>query len=126
MALKILTQPNTGKTFRMGRKRSVARGPRLSLRNYLIAGQEPTPPPGGTYATAAAVSLSNIYENDTLGDCVIAAMGHMTMQWSWYATGGKSVVTPTDAQILEAYKALCPAVSGPFIFRVALPSQGIT
>lgn len=110
MALKILTQPNTGKTFRMGRKRSVARGPRLSLRNYLIAGQEPTPPPSGTYATAAAVSLSNIYENDTLGDCVIAAMGHMEGIMTGNANPPPLIFT--NQQIINLYSEIGGYIPG--------------
>jgi hypothetical protein len=47
--------------------------------------------------------------NDTLGDCVPAAMGHMVEQWSTYAG---SPVIPTNAQVLSAYEAIGGYVPG--------------
>ena len=47
-----------------------------------------------------------MFLNDSLGDCVIAAMAHMIMQWSYYASGGSGMYTPTDQQVLAAYEIL--------------------
>lgn len=44
--------------------------------------------------------------NDELGDCVIAAMGHMVQQWSFFATRGAGMVTMSDAEALGAYEAI--------------------
>jgi hypothetical protein len=74
--LKTITNPSTGLTFKMGRKRPVARYPRLSLKNYLMLTM-PAPPSSTDYTAAAAKQLANIYLNDTLGDCVIAGMAHV-------------------------------------------------
>ena len=75
--MKTLTQPSTGKIFKMGRNRPIANGPRLSLKNYLMRTGLPTPPSSCDYTGAAAAELANIYGNDTYGDCVIAGMGHI-------------------------------------------------
>ena len=41
--------------------------------------------------------------NETLGDCTVAAAGHLIMNWTQNAS---SLVTPTDGDILGAYKAI--------------------
>jgi hypothetical protein len=63
--------------FKLGRRRPVARGPRLSLKNYLLRLAAPVAPPTADYSAAAMPELNNIYLNDQLGDCVIAAGYHM-------------------------------------------------
>jgi hypothetical protein len=73
--MKIITDAN-GKTFRMGRNRPVARCPRLSLKNYLTMSL-PAPPVSVGYAADAKSALSQMYLNDSLGDCVIAGMAHV-------------------------------------------------
>lgn len=45
-----------------------------------------------------------MYLNDQLGDCVVAAMGHMIQQWSFYSTGNK--ISVTDQQVLATYEIL--------------------
>ena len=44
--------------------------------------------------------------NDQLGDCVIAAMGHMVQQWTYFSTAGAGMQTMTDAEALAAYEAI--------------------
>jgi hypothetical protein len=44
--------------------------------------------------------------NDQLGDCVIAAMGHIVQQWTYFASGGSAMQTMTDAEALAAYEAI--------------------
>jgi hypothetical protein len=48
--------------------------------------------------------------NDNLGDCTIAAAGHMIEQWTKIASG--SALIPTDAQILKAYEDVGGYVPG--------------
>jgi len=76
MTIKTIHQPGSGRTYKLGRKRPVSRGPRLTLGNYLKRGMAP-PPPACDYTKAATSALSQIYCNDTLGDCVIAGLAHV-------------------------------------------------
>jgi len=109
MSVKTLTHPNNPKqTFRLGRNRPVARCPRFSLRNYLT--REIAPPPATcSYAKPAAKALSNIYMNDTLGDCVIAGIGHVV----GVLTGNAGVpFIYTNEQIVELYGAIGGYIPG--------------
>jgi len=71
-----IEKPISKLAYKVGRKRPVARGPRLSLKNYLNRGI-PGPPPACDYTKAASSALSKTYGNDKLGDCVIAGMAHV-------------------------------------------------
>ena len=68
----------------------------LSISRYL--------PPGLVVPAVVSyeqqVSFWPMMLNDSIGDCVVAAAGHMIQQWTAYA--GREVVL-TDAQILKAY-----------------------
>lgn len=101
--LKLLTHPTTGQTFKMGRRRPVARGPRFSLKNY-IQKSLPAPPAVCNYAPKATAALEQIYLNDTLGDCVIACMAHTEDVLT-----GNAGVTPTiytPQQITKLYSEI--------------------
>ena len=76
MPIKTVHHPASGKTFKLGRKRPVARCPRFALKNYLTRSM-PAPPATCDYTKSAAAALSQMYDNDTLGDCVIAGMAHV-------------------------------------------------
>ena len=69
-------QDETGRTVKMGRRRPVARGLKLSLGNYLMQ-SAPAPPPTVNYQKMAPAALGEMYGNDTLGDCVIAGPAHV-------------------------------------------------
>ena len=63
--------------FKLGRRRPIARCPRLSLANYLTRSL-PAPPPSIDYRAKAASALANVYENQTLeACCVISGMAHV-------------------------------------------------
>jgi len=51
-----------------------------------------------------------MYDNDTLGNCVEAAQGHMIEQWSTYANPPGVVLS--DSQIVQAYTAEAGYVPG--------------
>jgi hypothetical protein len=106
--LKTITHPVTGKTFKMGRRRPVAHGPRLSLKNYLMA-SIPNPPASVDYTQKAKATLANIYENDVLGDCVIAGMAHI----EGVLTGNVGASLGfTSAEITALYSAIGGYVPG--------------
>jgi hypothetical protein len=107
--LKTITHPVTGKTFKMGCRRPVAPCPRLSLKNYLLRTGLPTPPSTIDYSPAAKAELANIYENDALGDCVIAGMGHI--EGVLTGNAGNPLML-TTAQITALYSSIGGYVSG--------------
>jgi hypothetical protein len=90
------------KKLKLGRKRPVARGPRLRLGNYLLRNL-PEPPPSVDYRNFAETSLANPYLNRDLGDCVIAGGGHVRGVTSGGA--GQEVVFSND-QIAQMYSAI--------------------
>jgi hypothetical protein len=79
----------------------------LRLSNYLK--KLPTPPTEVSWVTQVPGPWP-MFLNDTLGTCVIAAMGHMVQQWTFYASGASQVVQNTD--ILKAYRDLSGYVPG--------------
>lgn len=62
------------------------------------------PPPVVDYARPARSALSQVYLNDRLGDCVIAAIAHLVGLFTANSTGVPAVFT--DAQILALYEAI--------------------
>lgn len=101
--MKTLIQTETGRTFKMGRNRPIARGPRFLLKNY-IKSTLPTPPESVSYTPAAATALAQMYDNDTLGDCVIACMGHTEGVFTGNATGTSAILP--NSEIISLYSAI--------------------
>ena len=89
--------------FRLGRRRPVAHCPRLSLGSYLMRSLAP-PPATCDYTPSAASALAQMYGNDTLGDCVIAGMGHVVGVLTGNAGGPPFVYT--SPQIITLYEAI--------------------
>jgi hypothetical protein len=84
--------------------------PRLDVRTLKLSkyiSTLPKPPRGKAYA--AKVPSWPIYLNDKLGDCVIAAAGHMIEQWTAYSG---TEVSPTDNQILAGYEQIGGYIPG--------------
>jgi len=108
MPLKEIFAPHLNRSVKMGRRRPVAFGPRLFLRNYLDA-ELPPVPPTCDFSKPAASALSNLYLNDKLGDCVIAAGYHVV----GVETGNaKNLFTAADKQIVADYGAIGGYVPG--------------
>jgi hypothetical protein len=105
--IKTLTRPD-GRTVRFGRRRPVVAFPRLRLKDYIIGG--PTLPATCSYASSAAQALAQMYLNDTLGDCVIAAVGHVEGVMTGAANPPDLVYT--NAQITALYSGACGYVPG--------------
>jgi hypothetical protein len=59
---------------------------------------------------ASAVSSWPMYLNDSLGDCTIAAIGHMYGAWTQYAGAGEALFS--DAAIQETYSRVGGYVPG--------------
>jgi len=109
MPIKTIEHPVTKRSFKLGRKRPVARCPRLSLKNYLTRNL-PAPPAAADYTKAAAPALAKVYENDTLGDCVIAGMAHVVGVLTGNAGGPPFLYT--DQQIIGLYSAIGGYIPG--------------
>ena len=104
MTIKTVAAPHLGqgRTVKLGRRRPVARGPRLRLAKYLQASLPPGPP-SVNYSPGGQPALSNIYLNDSLGDCVIAGAYHIVAT----ATGNAGrLFTATQEQIVADYSAI--------------------
>jgi len=76
----------------------------LQFKNYRLPEVLPTPPPEISYVVR--VPSWPMLLNDRLGDCVIAAMGHMVQQWTYFASGGAAMQTMTNQEALAAYEAI--------------------
>jgi hypothetical protein len=92
-----------------GRKRPVANYPRLSLKNYLSKSL-PNPPTQWNWRRLAVPSLTEMYLNDQLGDCVIAEMAHSAGVITANASGVP--VLFTGNQIESLYSAIGGYVPG--------------
>jgi hypothetical protein len=102
--MKQIFAPHLGRHVKLGRKRPVARAPRLHLRRYLKEAL-PTPPDSVDYSSKATDCLSNVYKNDALGDCVIAAGYHIIGVETGNADDGAPFIA-TDDQIIADYSAI--------------------
>lgn len=102
MTVKSVYLPHLGRHAKLGRRRPIARGPRLSLRRYLT-GALPRPPARIDYSPAAESALENVYLNDELGDCVIAGGYHIVGTLTGNA--GR-LFTATKEQIIADYSAI--------------------
>lgn len=107
--LKTIAHPVTGKTFKMGRRRPIAPGPRFQFRNY-VKPSLPAPPETCDYTKPALTELANIYENDELGDCVIACMAHL--EGILTADAGVPAASFSNDQITALYSAIGGYVPG--------------
>lgn len=95
-------------SFKLGRKKSIPDRRTLRFRDYLTLGRlTPEKPPVDWYSE---VYNWPMYSNDTLGCCVISALGHLGNLWSKYSTGVEG--GPTDAEVVTAYKVLSPDDDG--------------
>lgn len=103
MTLKVFQAPHLGRTVKLGRRRPISHGPRLSLKNYLDMSKIP-PAPDCDYTSAAQPGLSDVLLNDRLGDCTCAGIGHVI---DLVNCNAGTIVRVTDDQVLALYEAAC-------------------
>lgn len=101
--LKEIHAPHLGRTVKLGRKRPVARGPRLMLHNYLDMAKL-VPAPDCNYTAPALTGLRDVLLNDRLGCCTCSGVGHLLDTVNCNAG---NLVRVTDAQVLALYEAAC-------------------
>ena len=106
--LKRVSCPSLGRMIAFGRRHPVALGPRLKMSRYLL-GSLPAPPASCDWTAAALEALRQMYGNDVLGDCVIAAGYHI----EGVETGNAGdMFIATEAQIEKDYGAIGGYVPG--------------
>ncbi len=111
MALKTVFLPYQGVHVKFGRIAPPA-PPALWFRNYLAQPTLqplPAPPASVDYSPKAMVSLSNIFGNDALGDCVIAAGAHCLGVWTGNAG---QIYVPNTGQIINEYTLIGGYIPG--------------
>lgn len=87
---------------KFGRKRPVAHGPMLRMSRYM-RGNLPAPPSSVDYSPAARASLTRIFMNDQLGDCVPAAVAHLI---GVFTGNAGDLITLTDSEVVALYSAM--------------------
>src|SRR5581483_8270273 len=94
---------------RLGRRQSAQDSRTLLFANYLKKAL-PAPPP--TESFIDKVPSWPMMLNDRLGDCVVAAMGHMIQQWTFFASTGSNMVVLPDSAIEKGYEDIGGYVPG--------------
>jgi hypothetical protein len=84
-------------------KQTARHDPRTLLLASYVTPALPAPPASLDLTTKVGASWG-MMDNDQIGDCTIAAAGHLLMEWT--ANAGKKLFTPTNRQIISAYSAV--------------------
>jgi hypothetical protein len=101
--MKTIYLPHLGKSVKLGRRPPRIRCPRRRLGDYLRYSL-PAPPASCDYSVKGQPVLSDVYLNDTYGDCVIAAMYHLVGLWTGNAAGKAWLASAS--QIIADYSAI--------------------
>ena len=102
--------------FKLGRNRPPIKR-MMRLHDYRTTAPLPTPPPSCSYASKAGPSLSQMYLNDELGDCVIAGLAHLVGVFTGNAGLPPAIFSP------EAITSLYSAIGG-YVPGVASTDNG--
>ena len=109
--MKLVYAPHLGRSVKLGgRRRPRTPGLCLKLENY-ITNRLAAPPSTVDYSPAAMTALRQMYDNDTLGDCVIAGGYHTVGVETGNATAGTPFIATND-QIIADYSAIGGYVPG--------------
>jgi hypothetical protein len=113
MSLKEVYAPHLGRNVKFGRKipEIILPHPRMSELECIKDKSVVLPPDPNTvdWTPKALTCLQQLFMNDSLGDCVIAAIMHALGIWTGNAG---TLVTATQAQVLSAYEAIGGYVPG--------------
>lgn len=102
--MKEVFAPHLGHNVKLGRLPRPPGGRRIHLSDFISHAALPSIPASCDFSPKAAVPLADVYENDALGDCVVAGGNHLVGVWTGNAGG-----TPfhaTSAQIIADYSAI--------------------
>ena len=90
--------------IKLGKKAPKRKPETLQLANYLALPSVPS-----SYAWLPKIKSYGMMLNDSIGDCTIAAAGHLIMEWT---ADNKKLFTPRNGDILKAYEAVSGYVPG--------------
>lgn len=108
LAFPILNEAIPMTTFKMGRNRP-APYRKLNFASY-VGPSLPDPPAYVHRGAKALACLSNIYGNDTRGDCTAAGAGHG--EGIWRGNAGNNDPAPTLAEVIQFYSETTGYVDG--------------
>jgi hypothetical protein len=111
MALKDIYAPSLKRRIKFGRLPSKGALKLPHLHDLVSLKSLPTPPSSCDYTSKALPALHAMYENDALGDCVIAGGYHVLGTETGNADGGPPFVA-TDAQIVSDYSSIAGYIPG--------------
>lgn len=94
---------------KLGRKTKRVDERTLKLSKYLSTTLPPVPV---ACDWTSGITSWGMMENDTLGDCTIAAAGHLVMAWTAAVSSGETVRQLPDSVIQDYYSAWCGYVPG--------------
>ena len=114
MSVKEIYAPHIGRGVKFGRQIPDIILPHPKMTEFELSTKDetvilPTPPNTIDWTPAALSALKQLFLNDTVGDCVIAAIMHALGVWTGNAG---SLVTASDAQVLAGYEAIGGYVPG--------------
>lgn len=105
-AAKEVYSMSLGRNVRLGRVRPRVKPQAIRLAPYLAPGATP-PPASVDWYSQAKQSISRMYLNDLLGDCVIAGKMHFLGAASANDKNPGGVVVATDTEVRNQYVAIC-------------------
>ena len=94
--------------YKLGKRPAKHKAKTLKLARYIIPGVLPKAPVARDWLSAVRTAWG-MYDNDTMGDCVVAGVAHMIMWWS--ANQGNLIV-PEPEEVIALYKKLSPNDDG--------------
>lgn len=107
--MKSVFAPHLQRTVKLGRRQPTSFARRRTLSSFFLRAALPPPPSSTNYRAKADGVLRDIYGNDELGDCVVAAGYHVEGE----ATANSSTAYhATLAQIIKDYGAIGGYVPG--------------
>lgn len=114
MSVKEIYAPHIGRGVKFGRQIPDIILPHPKMTEFELSTKDetvvlPAPPNSIDWTPAALSALKQLFLNDELGDCVIAAIMHALGVWTGNAG---SIVTASDAQVLAGYEAIGGYVLG--------------
>ena len=95
--------------YKLGKKAPRYDARTMNLINYVSKRALVAPPTHASWFNKIGSNAWGMMLNDSLGDCVCAAYGHMVKQWTTYA--GASL-TPSDSSVLTMYEQVGGYVPG--------------
>lgn len=111
--MKSILDPHSNREVKLGRLPRIPGNRRIHLSDFISRAALPAIPPSCDFSSKATPVLTDVFQNDALGDCVIAGGYHLLGVWTGNATGipfhaSKAQIT-SDYSAIGGYKPGNPA-----------------